>query len=704
MDEHFFETIDDAKAHVPSTAHVLLTGGYTLAGDGGGATYRRAAVQPSHPGKFQSNDGAWWELISEPVNPLMFGAIGDGTTDDTGAVQKTIDSASHMVVPKRDFKIASVRLKDGIALTVHGRLLGTVYSNQQSFYEFPGVTSATVIGTVALTKGATTIPGNFSAYSPGEWIVVSLYTSGGSTIGNEIGVDYAKVTTANGLSMQIDRPLRFPYTSPNPNPKFKVQKLANIVAIGTPNHPFRLSRGESAIKDVPLDATPSGKVDFNTVFAAGDVVRIENKLEGNDTYYGRANISTDFGGETSYFEWNIVKSVSADELEFVNEFAFTYVNVYMVKANFTRDIVIIGNGYIKNLQMLGSRDISVSDITCQTIRTFNCIDFKHSNLQAIGNGSAANLVPTAYGFTFSRSGRIVNCGAEGAYANSDNAALKILSCQDMTIANAESADTFNSNSGQALSQFFVDFLYTPYASWSQNIKIVNLACGKPKGGVPVSIWLSGTRDVDASQVSASGAIRVMKSVNPKISHFRGYSLWVEDVYDGGAFDHFDGAFVNVLNSPFTSYDGFRLSGANGENSNWSFAVRSASDLISISNLLNLSEAAGDITFFLTGSSDVTIIGCKDRLRDAPAKSVAYGPGMGQVQIVGCSLKNPIDSAVITNGAADFGCDVRLRDGAWDRRRLIVGNYNLWVDSAGKLRIKNGPPVNDLDGAIVGLQS
>ena len=34
------------------------------AGDGGGALYKRAVSEPSHPGKIQSADGTWWELAS----------------------------------------------------------------------------------------------------------------------------------------------------------------------------------------------------------------------------------------------------------------------------------------------------------------------------------------------------------------------------------------------------------------------------------------------------------------------------------------------------------------------------------------------------------------------------------------------------------------------------------------------------------------
>lgn len=46
----------------------------------------------------------------------------------------------------------------------------------------------------------------------------------------------------------------------------------------------------------------------------------------------------------------------------------------------------------------------------------------------------------------------------------------------------------------------------------------------------------------------------------------------------------------------------------------------------------------------------------------------------------------------------------LGTGAWNGERLIMGSYNLWIDSSGRLRIKNGPPTSDTDGTIVGTQS
>ena len=43
-------------------------------------------------------------------------------------------------------------------------------------------------------------------------------------------------------------------------------------------------------------------------------------------------------------------------------------------------------------------------------------------------------------------------------------------------------------------------------------------------------------------------------------------------------------------------------------------------------------------------------------------------------------------------------------GAWNTGHLQLGGYHLWVDAAGKLRVKSGAPTTDLDGVTVGSQT
>lgn len=71
---------------IPETILALSTGGYYEAGDGGGAEYKRVEDEPPHPGKFQSDDGAWWEIVPINVNVRCFGAKYDPLFDSTDAL------------------------------------------------------------------------------------------------------------------------------------------------------------------------------------------------------------------------------------------------------------------------------------------------------------------------------------------------------------------------------------------------------------------------------------------------------------------------------------------------------------------------------------------------------------------------------------------------------------------------------------------
>jgi hypothetical protein len=72
-----------AAATIGVSTNFILTAGYTSVGDGGAARYIRAGGTTA--GGFQSADGAWWALNERFVSFEMFGARGDGSTDDTAA-------------------------------------------------------------------------------------------------------------------------------------------------------------------------------------------------------------------------------------------------------------------------------------------------------------------------------------------------------------------------------------------------------------------------------------------------------------------------------------------------------------------------------------------------------------------------------------------------------------------------------------------
>lgn len=71
-------------------------------------------------------------------------------------------------------------------------------------------------------------------------------------------------------------------------------------------------------------------------------------------------------------------------------------------------------------------------------------------------------------------------------------------------------------------------------------------------------------------------------------------------------------------------------------------------------------------------------------------------------LISSSGPNPTDVKEVGGALASghFG----TKSAAWDSPHFQMGNFHLWVDATGKLRIKNGTPTSDLDGTIVGTQT
>ena len=62
--------------------------------------------------------------------------------------------------------------------------------------------------------------------------------------------------------------------------------------------------------------------------------------------------------------------------------------------------------------------------------------------------------------------------------------------------------------------------------------------------------------------------------------------------------------------------------------------------------------------------------------------------------VGVGTSSPSERFEVSGG------DSKLGGGAWNNGHLVLGNYHIWVDNNGKLRIKNGFPEGHSDGDLV----
>ncbi len=112
---------DVTAANIDSGISWIRTQGYYIVGDGGGALYKRVYSVPSHGAYITSNTASsYWEFAEPQLDVRQAGAKGDGTTDDTAAVQLALNSGFPVVVSAGVYKITAKLTRSNEPLTIRG--------------------------------------------------------------------------------------------------------------------------------------------------------------------------------------------------------------------------------------------------------------------------------------------------------------------------------------------------------------------------------------------------------------------------------------------------------------------------------------------------------------------------------------------------------------------------------------------------------
>ena len=141
-----------------AVGHVRAAG-HSVAGDGDGALYKRAGIEPTHNLKVQSADGAWWELVAENgrINVLQAGADPTGVADSIAAFRDCVDFARynvpdqagggangpHIIVPQGKFHWSDT-LEPRTAITMIGTTRG-VAGNRGTIIEVAADKTALIL-------------------------------------------------------------------------------------------------------------------------------------------------------------------------------------------------------------------------------------------------------------------------------------------------------------------------------------------------------------------------------------------------------------------------------------------------------------------------------------------------------------------------------------------------------------------------------
>lgn len=533
---------------------------------------------------------------------------------------------------------------------------------------------ATSLAWADVPVGTTVFAGDFSGFSAGDVIAISLDDAiGGSAAqGNEIGTDFAVVVAADSNSLTITPGTRYAYTSPVFRRLEAATQLSGTVSAGT----YSISGN------------------FEGVFEAGDIIRVEN-IAGTDSVEAH----------TAYIEFARVESVSSTALVLDQALYYEHIDPWLVKTGWISNPHVQGGGRIKRLEIRQAAFPEVCGMEVDRLIYGFTYGLVSSGIYARGVQEPSTINHT---YCFGRM-RVQDIKAGGSVAVTDNAAIKFMSCPGAQISGLTVTDTVATGT-QGDYAVFVDAFYTPYYSWNRDMQLQGVTCEAPRSPVTRGVWFYGAadsmfKDIVGAQVFLQGCYRttLRDVVTPrwqmelrdlvrctvKDCHVKNFTALGCDstVFsirtDGigtGASANIAGRFGGGTRNPVTGAT-YNLGTGN--------RISIQSDSTS-SSAITLSIAQQD--------SFVILNGCCDR--STVNASIVLGNNVTNPFMEPNSLQGAVDAGSgwkgpLQKGGIEFRGD--YRDGY-----VRLSGYYVWMSSTGQLRASATKPTSDAPSGFIAI--
>jgi hypothetical protein len=519
----------------------------------------------------------------------------------------------------------------------------------------------------AFPVGTTTFAGDFSAYAPGDTVSIEL-TGAGSPAFNQAGLDFATVQTASATQLVLTTGTRLAYENPI------INKVSNAV-----HH-----SGSLAVDSVLIPAN------YTTRFAVGDIIRIEN-VDGTGGVEGSA----------FYFEYAKVSAIDASNVTLDTRTTHPYTNPWLVKVDAIKGVKMAGGGRCKRLTVSNATDMIITGVIVD-----RAVYTKVYRYQVIGDIRRGVQEPSTSNATFMYNGSMSDIYCGGSLSSTDNGAFKVLGCPNMQLANISGGNTKATAQGNY--GVFIDFFFTPYRIWNQNLQAENIRGETPNGGSDRGVWMTGVRNGDLEITGGHVFLQSMVDTRADVrcsTKALEITNLVRCVITGDCkvttWDGCEDSVLNVTARDTTGSNSNRCVWARGGTVHPETGAAYTLGTNNEFNVKNSSANASDTTLYLQ-QQDTPVVGNGCRDKAGLAASVTFGSGVTNPYMAPNFLKNSLPTStswISTRLKGYFHLDGGFSDGL-----LRIGTNYLWVDASNKLRIHTAKPSADANGVVVGTQT